>query len=197
MSDRYPFKTPAIDYTAKALDEYARDHGVAPGQEMIFRAMTRAGANIFRHGYALADGPDRQFEVGREIPKTIPLLLARFALYERYTPGSWGGDFSAANGIMNDHCRWLRLINVDLEDERIDEVLDIVGAQRTEEDAIHTELDERGRAIHYTKHFYMETDRYAVRVTQPRVILPNYAELIDIGFCYPEINGSISPGRAT
>lgn len=128
------FHDPGTAYTASLLADYGRAHDINVDQPFIPDIRTLhngkgAGAQAFRHGYAVAP----QFEVADSVPRTMPIVLARLALFDirmRQNPDAWPDSLDMAFGVNYNSVSWLRLVGVNPDDERVGEILSIVGANQ-------------------------------------------------------------------
>lgn len=160
-------QNPAIAYTASRLDKYARAHDIDTSRPFMpapnaFDTNLGAGARSFRHGYAVPP----IFETTESIPRTVPIVLARLTMYDaRLSAPDSIWEFDEKFGIRSDGVSWLRLVQVKPDDERVGEILSIVGANY-KKGIKGTELDQRGNLVPFTKHYYLESDQYAVKVAQ-------------------------------
>lgn len=169
MSPLDLIRTPGIKYTATRLAEYADKHGVDPDQAFMpaidaANDINGPGSKALRLGYGLPPF----FEVSDSVPRTIPIVLARLAIFDSRlndNPTMWPPDMDARFGVFNDSVRWLRLLNVKPNDEKVDEILSIVGAN-SKSNFDGTEQDERDNTVSYTGHYFMESDKYAIKVVK-------------------------------
>jgi hypothetical protein len=160
---------PALAYTAHRLGDYARGHGV--DTERIKLPSTpnaidtgHVGPQALRHGHALP----MDFEVANAVPRTIPVVIARLAMFDarmRQPQPGFPRDMYERLGVYHDSVRWLRLALVEPDDSRVGEILSIVGA-RPESDFSGVEPDSRDNPTPYTKHYYMESNQYAVKIAR-------------------------------
>lgn len=164
----HEFSTPHIEYAARALRQFAHEHNVSTDDETISFVQDRTPDQVRRHGHAMGDSLDqmitkgfgRKFEVTTDVPRTIPLLLGRLAFYEQ-------GHIESSEGVQSDRVRWLRLVNVKMDDPRVEDILSIVGATRSPDDPtpLNANLDAKGELILSTRHLFAGSD-YAIAVSQ-------------------------------
>lgn len=192
----FALKTPELKYVAGRLEDFAGKYSVPISDEAIHFEQQTAPDQVRRHGHTFGESSDRvksrglghEFQVG-EIAKTIPLLLGRFALYER-------GYHASREGVRFNEVVWLRLANVQMTDPRVDDILAIVGAQRTPDDPVLLDNDSAlifeadgniaNQAFPYTLHQFAG-EGYNVRVSQSSPMrLPRLA-VTHIDFSLPDV----------
>lgn len=167
----FALKTPQLKYVAGLLEDFATKYGVPTSDEAIHFEQQTAPDQVRRHGHAFGESNDRvnslgighEFQVG-EIAKSIPLLLGRLALYER-------GHHGSREGVRCDEVMWLRLANIRMDDPRVNDILAIVSAHRTPNDAI---------LLDYDSAFMIESDGNVARQPVPYSLHPFAGEGYDI-----------------
>ncbi|MDB5183798.1 MAG: hypothetical protein JWO07_479 [Candidatus Saccharibacteria bacterium] len=155
---KHAFEDPGIAFAAQRLTEFAGDHGVATDRAATHQALLNSAGSLLMYGPLLMN----DFDIHKDLAGTIPLAIERLAIYDHETPHP---EYDRLCGVLSNRCLWLAVDNIGFANHNLYNMLRIFDAS-IEADDVDYDTDENGKQMIIRRHYFMDSDQYALQFTQ-------------------------------